>query len=224
MESDETTPEIPARKRGRSRNGSSLESAGRAKPAGQNPGSGRHARNGKNGSSAGNLESTHLNNSHLNKLLKAMSAAGDGDFTVRLPVRDDDGILGKLAEKFNEVVERNEAMAREIARVEQAVRQEGLMTERATLLGANGGWRLILTSVNSLIGGLVQPTTEVARVISAVAEGDLSQKMALEIHGQPVKGEFRQRHGGSAQLLRLGSYPRGARSRHGRKARRSGRR
>src|SRR5258708_26889622 len=64
------------------------------------------------------------------------------------------------------------------------------MTERATLLGANGGWRLILTSVNSLIGGLVQPTTEVARVISAVAEGDLSQKMALEIHGQPVKGEF----------------------------------
>src|SRR5258708_7361828 len=64
------------------------------------------------------------------------------------------------------------------------------MTERATLLGANGGWRLILTSVNSLIGGLVKPTTEVARVISAVAEGDLSQKMALEIHGQPVKGEF----------------------------------
>jgi methyl-accepting chemotaxis protein len=75
---------------------------------------------------------THLNQSHLNKLLKAMSAAGDGDFTVRLPVGPDDGILGKLAEKFNEVVERNEAMAREITRVEQAVRHEGLMTERAT--------------------------------------------------------------------------------------------
>jgi methyl-accepting chemotaxis protein len=40
------------------------------------------------------------------------------------------------------------------------------------------------------ISGLVQPSTEVARVISAVAEGDLTQKMALEIEGQPVKGEF----------------------------------
>jgi HAMP domain-containing protein/signal transduction histidine kinase/ActR/RegA family two-component response regulator len=179
VESDDTTHETPARKRGRARNGKNVSSHGK-----------NGSSHGKNGSGAGNLETTHLNHSHLNKLLKAMSAAGDGDFTVRLPIGADDGILGKLAEKFNEVVERNEAMAREIARVEQAVRQEGLMTERATLQGANGGWRLILTSVNSLIGGLVQPTTEVARVISAVAEGDLSQKMALEIHGQPVKGEF----------------------------------
>ena len=47
-----------------------------------------------------------------------------------------------------------------------------------------------MDSINALIGDLVQPTTEVARVISAVAEGDLTQKMALEIEGQPVKGEF----------------------------------
>src|SRR5262249_27278940 len=46
--------------------------------------------------------------------------------------------------------------------------------------------------VNSLIGDLVRPTTEVARVLSAVAEGDLTQKMALEIDGKPVKGEFQR--------------------------------
>ena len=45
-------------------------------------------------------------------------------------------------------------------------------------------------SINALIGDLVQPTTEVARVISAVADGDFTQKMALQIEGQPVKGEF----------------------------------
>src|ERR1700692_2964189 len=64
------------------------------------------------------------------------------------------------------------------------------MTERATLSGANGAWATSIDSVNSLIDDLVRPTTEVARVIVAVAEGDLSQKMALEIEGRPVKGEF----------------------------------
>src|SRR4029079_12925672 len=65
------------------------------------------------------------------------------------------------------------------------------MTERVSL-GEHvaGGWATSVGSINALIGDLVQPTTEVARVISAVAEGDLSQKMALEIEGQPVKGEF----------------------------------
>src|SRR4029079_17817233 len=65
------------------------------------------------------------------------------------------------------------------------------MTERVSL-GEHvaGGWATSVGSINALIGDLVQPTTEVARVISAVAEGDLAQKMALEIEGQPVKGEF----------------------------------
>src|SRR5207247_1959852 len=45
-------------------------------------------------------------------------------------------------------------------------------------------------SVNSLISDLVQPTTEIARVIGAVAQGDLSQKMSLEVEGRPLKGEF----------------------------------
>src|SRR5262249_33661731 len=53
-----------------------------------------------------------------------------------------------------------------------------------------GGWATSVNSINALIGDLVQPTTEVSRVISAVAEGDFTQKMDLQIEGQPVKGEF----------------------------------
>jgi len=45
-------------------------------------------------------------------------------------------------------------------------------------------------SANSLIGDLVQPSTEVARVIGAVAKGDLSQNMSLEVDGRPLRGEF----------------------------------
>src|SRR5437764_712383 len=58
------------------------------------------------------------------------------------------------------------------------------------MAGAHGGWRTTVGAVNGLIDDLVRPTTEVARVIVAVAEGDLAQKMALEIEGRPVKGEF----------------------------------
>src|SRR6202046_5936460 len=64
------------------------------------------------------------------------------------------------------------------------------MTERVKLRDAGGAWATSIDSLNSLIDDLVRPTTEVARVIVAVAEGDLSQKMALEIEGRPVKGEF----------------------------------
>src|SRR5688572_27056098 len=64
------------------------------------------------------------------------------------------------------------------------------MTERFSLGNAPGGWADKAASVNGLIEDLSRPTTEVARVIEAVAQGDLSQKMALKIEGQPVKGEF----------------------------------
>ena len=66
------------------------------------------------------------------------------------------------------------------------------MTERAQLKGAKGSWAESVDSVNSMIDDLVRPTIEVSRVLDAVAEGDLSQKMSLQIEGRPVKGEFRR--------------------------------
>ena len=119
----------------------------------------------------------------------ALRAARDGDFSVRLPVRGR-GLAGELASEFNELVATNDRMARELVRVARIIGREGRMTERATLDGAGGAWATNIESANSLIDDLVRPTTEVARVIEAVAEGDLSQKMALKIEGQPVKGEF----------------------------------
>jgi CheY-like chemotaxis protein len=96
-----------------------------------------------------------------------------------------------VARAFNLVVARNELLASEMRRVEGVVGREGRMTERASLGDeVQGGWSTCVGSINALIGDLVQPTTEVARVLLAVAEGDLTQKMALEIEGQSVKGEF----------------------------------
>ena len=126
----------------------------------------------------------------LGDLLAALSAAANGDFSARVTVDRNSGVLRQIAQEFNRMAELNEALTNEITRVERVVRREGRMTETASLRSVTGGWSRIVSSVNSLISGLVQPSTEVARVISAVANGDLTQKMAMELDGQPVKGEF----------------------------------
>ncbi len=125
----------------------------------------------------------------LARLEEALRAAAGGDFSVRLPGRRR-GAIGRVESAFNELAARNQALESELVRISRTIGREGRMTERARLAEAEGAWRTSIASVNGLIDDLVRPTTELARVIVAVAEGDLSQKMALEIEGQPVKGEF----------------------------------
>ena len=125
----------------------------------------------------------------LARLEHALQAAAAGDFGVRLPARRKDDI-GRLEAAYNQMAARNAALEAELVRVAEIIGREGRMTERARLHGASGAWATTVGSVNGLIDDLVRPTTEVARVIVAVAEGDLNQKMALEIEGRPVKGEF----------------------------------
>jgi methyl-accepting chemotaxis protein len=126
----------------------------------------------------------------LEALLLALRASERGDFSVRLEVGHDNSTLSQISDAFNGVVSMNERLTSEVVRLARVVGREGRMTERATIGEATGDWARNIGAINALIGDLVQPTTEVARVIIAVAEGDLTQKMALEIEGQPVKGEF----------------------------------
>ncbi len=125
----------------------------------------------------------------LEEVLRALTAARDGDFTVRVSARRRD-LIGDVQSRVNELVEHNARMAKELERVARVIGREGRMGERAALPGVYGSWATGVESVNALIDDLVRPTTEVGRVLVAVAEGDLSQKMALTIEGQPVKGEF----------------------------------
>src|SRR5947209_1894503 len=110
-----------------------------------------------------------------NRVLAALVAAKKGDFSVRLPVNQI-GLAGKIADTLNDIFELNEGMANELARISKAVGKEGKIGQRASLAAAAGGWGSCVGSVNSLISDLVQPSTEIARVIGAVAQGDLSQK------------------------------------------------
>jgi HAMP domain-containing protein/signal transduction histidine kinase/DNA-binding response OmpR family regulator len=122
-------------------------------------------------------------------LLSAMTSLKAGDFSVRLPL-DWTGVAGKVADAFNDVIELNERMAKELARLGRVVGEEGRITQRASLGDVRGSWADSISSVNELIDNLVHPTRETARVIGAVAQGDLSQTMALEVEDRPLQGEF----------------------------------
>jgi signal transduction histidine kinase/HAMP domain-containing protein/CheY-like chemotaxis protein len=125
----------------------------------------------------------------LRNLLLVAKAVRSGDFSVRMPV-DEEGIVAEIGEVLNDIIELNENMANEFLRVRNTVGLEGRMNERVAMGSVKGSWATSVDSVNLLIADLVQPTTEVARVITSVAKGDLSQKMYLEMDSRPVKGEF----------------------------------
>ena len=114
----------------------------------------------------------------LEALLAALSSARDGDFSVRLPARRRD-LMGDISAAYNDLVDRNARMTKELIRIGRVIGREGRMAERASLGFVGGDWESQSDSINGLIDDLSRPTTEVARVIDAVADGDLSQKMAL---------------------------------------------
>src|SRR6266536_5188851 len=124
----------------------------------------------------------------LADLIEALRRVRRGDFKVRLPRGT--GLAGEVADSFDDVVELLERRNRELLRISRVVGREGRMTERVDEEHFEGAWVEGVRAVNNLIDDLGRPTTEIARVIVAVAEGDLSQKMANEIDGRPLRGEF----------------------------------
>ena len=125
----------------------------------------------------------------LAELLDALRNASAGQADVRLSTRRS-GIGKEVAQAFNGFMELTTRYNKEVFRVSRAVGRDGKISERLDMGPVTGMWVTRVEAVNSLIDDLVRPTNEVARVISAVAEGDLTQKMPLVIDGQPMKGEF----------------------------------
>ena len=109
----------------------------------------------------------------LKQLLIVLDTVKWGDFSARMPL-EYTGLSGKIADALNEIIERNDHLNNELARISRVVGKEGKIAQRAVDRGATGKWSDSIESVNTLIVDLVQPTTEVARVIGAVANGDIT--------------------------------------------------
>src|SRR6267143_296516 len=125
----------------------------------------------------------------LSVILGALNTMRDGDFSVRLPVSWT-GLAGKVADTFNEIVAANQQMAQELKRVGQVVGKEGRTRERTRFQESRGAWGEMEVSVNTLVEDLLRPTAEVTRAIAAVAQGNLTQTVRLDVDGRPLEGEF----------------------------------
>ncbi|MGW0625248.1 HAMP domain-containing protein [Streptomyces sp. NPDC002758] len=137
---------------------------------------------------------TVVDTAALNRLLVALVAMRDGNFRKRLTVSGD-GVVSEIAAVFNEVADRNLHLTGELSRVRRMVGREGKLTERLETGASEGSWAAAIEASNALVDDLVRPVSEVGRVLTAVAEGDLSPRMELRTQapdgtGHPLRGEF----------------------------------
>src|SRR5580698_10288117 len=116
-------------------------------------------------------------------LLGVLAKVKSGDFQARMPL-EWTGVAGKVADGLNDVIIANQALEAELARVSQVVGEQGRLSQRVVLGGATQGWAGSVEAVNNLIDDLVRPTNEMQRVIGAVADGDLSKKVSIEVRGE----------------------------------------
>jgi signal transduction histidine kinase/HAMP domain-containing protein/ActR/RegA family two-component response regulator len=126
----------------------------------------------------------------LAEVADALDRFRRGDFDVRLSRRT--GPAGDVADRFNDLVAVNRRSSREIRRLCRVVGREGRLTERLDNEALQGGWESAGGAINELVDDLVRPSTEIARVIEAVAHGDLSERASLEIEDRPLRGEFQR--------------------------------
>jgi HAMP domain-containing protein len=122
-------------------------------------------------------------------ILSSLMTMRDGDFSVRLPGYWT-GLPGKIADAFNDIASANQHMAQDLKRLGQVVGKEGRTRERSRFHQPRGAWGEMEVSVNTLVEDLLRPTTEVTRAIAAVAQGNLTQTVRLDVDGRPLEGEF----------------------------------
>ncbi|MFF8534919.1 HAMP domain-containing protein [Streptomyces sp. NPDC015532] len=122
----------------------------------------------------------------LRQLLAGLTAVRDGDFGTRLP-DEAGGLLGDIATVFNGMVDQLSVFTSEVTRVAREVGTEGTLGGQAEVPGVSGTWADLTDSVNAMAGNLTTQVRDIAQVATAVARGDLSQKIDV-----PARGEILQ--------------------------------
>ncbi|MFF3215616.1 HAMP domain-containing protein [Streptomyces sp. NPDC002886] len=119
----------------------------------------------------------------LRQLLAGLTSVRDGDFGTRLP-EEADGLLGEIATVFNGMVDQLSLFTSEVTRVAREVGTEGTLGGQAEVPGVSGTWADLTDSVNAMAGNLTTQVRDIAQVATAVARGDLSQKIDVAARGE----------------------------------------
>ena len=134
-------------------------------------------------------ENTDTNNIDVKELLNVLLSIKKGNFSVRMPI-DKTGTAGKVADTLNEIIEANSNFADELEKAVKIVGGKGNTAYRISNKNFIVKWSYCIDLINDLVNDLVWPTNEMARVISAVAEGDLNQTVETNLEGRKITGEF----------------------------------
>ncbi|WP_368862295.1 HAMP domain-containing protein, partial [Frankia sp. Mgl5] len=106
-----------------------------------------------------------------------------GDFGTRLPCVGDE-LMDEIATVFNGMIDQLALFTSEVTRVAREVGTEGKLGGQAEVPGVSGSWKDLTDNVNAMAGNLTGQVRDIAQVATAVAEGDLSQKITVQARGE----------------------------------------
>ena len=124
-----------------------------------------------------------LDRSALEQLLAGLTAVRGGDFGTRLALTGDP-FVDEIAAVFNDMAHQLDLFTEEVTRVAREVGTEGKLGGQASVPGVSGTWKDLTESVNAMARNLTTQVRSIAQVATAVAEGDLTQNIAVEAQGE----------------------------------------
>lgn len=111
------------------------------------------------------------------------TSVANGDLSRKITV-EASGEIFKLKDTINQMVDQLNAFASEATRVAKEVGAEGKLGGQAEVTGVSGTWKNLTDSVNAMAGSLTSQVRDITKVTTAVANGDLSQKITVEARGE----------------------------------------
>ena len=119
----------------------------------------------------------------VRNIAEVTTAVQKGDLSKKISVEVQGEIL-ELKNTINVMVDQLNAFASEVTRVAREVGTEGRLGGQAHVQGASGTWKDLTDNVNSMAGNLTGQVRNIAEVTTAVARGDLSKKITVDVHGE----------------------------------------
>ncbi|HEY6350996.1 MAG TPA: response regulator, partial [Candidatus Angelobacter sp.] len=119
----------------------------------------------------------------VRNIAEVATAIANGDLSKKITV-DVRGEILQLKETLNTMVEQLRSFAAEVTRVAREVGSEGRLGGQANVPGVGGTWKDLTDSVNAMAGNLTAQVRNIAEVTTAVARGDLSRKITVDVKGE----------------------------------------
>src|SRR5207244_3852897 len=119
----------------------------------------------------------------VRQIAAVTTAVANGDLSQKVTV-EAKGEVAALAETINSMTDTLSRFAQQVTSVAREVGTEGILGGQAEVPGVSGTWKDLTESVNFMAGNLTSQVRNIAQVTTAVANGDLSQKISVEARGE----------------------------------------